>query len=130
MTIIAYSPLGKGILSGQYRSADDFAPDDIRRTIPRFNAENFPKNLRIVEEFNKLAQKKGCTGSQLALAWVIAQGAIPIPGTKSEKRLEENFASRDVDLNEAELAELRKLINDAKPVGDRYAPEHMKIVGK
>lgn len=130
VTVIAFSPLGKGILSGRFRSADDFAPDDMRRTIPRFNAENFPKNLRIVDEFNRLAKKKGCTGSQLALAWVIAQGAIPIPGTKNDERLVENFGARNVDLDESELKELRKLINEAKPVGNRYSDHHMKLVGK
>lgn len=83
-----------------------------------------------MEEFNKLAEKKGCTGSQLALAWVIAQGAIPIPGTKSENRLVENFAARNVDLTKSELAELRKLIEDAKPTGARYGEAHLKMVGK
>lgn len=78
-----------------------------------------PKNLRIVDELEQLAAKKGSTPSQLALAWVIAQGAIPIPGTKDAGRLEENRGAGKVDLNEEELAELRALINDAKPVGDR-----------
>ncbi|WOO80353.1 Aldo-keto reductase yakc [NADP(+)] [Vanrija pseudolonga] len=130
VTIIAYSPLGKGILSGQYRSLDDFPADDIRRTIPRFHGDNFAKNLRIVDEFARLASKKGCTPSQLALAWVVAQGAIPIPGTKTEGRLDENFGARNVELNEAELKELRVLIDTAKPVGNRYSDAHMAMVGK
>lgn len=75
--------------------------------------------MRIVDEFKKLADKKGCTPGQLALAWVIAQGAIPIPGTKSSSRLEENFGARDVDLDEEELKEIRKLIEEAKPEGAR-----------
>lgn len=130
VTIIAYSPLGKGILSGQYRSLDDFPADDIRRTIPRFHGDNFAKNMRIVDEFGRLAAKKGCTPSQLALAWVAAQGAIPIPGTKTEGRLDENFGARNVELNEEELKELRVLIDTAKPVGNRYSDAHMAMVGK
>ncbi|OCF32142.1 aldo-keto reductase [Kwoniella heveanensis BCC8398] len=129
VTIIAYSPLGKGILSGKYRDPDDFPEGDIRRTIPRFNRENMPKNLRIVDEFEKLAQKKGTTSGQLALAWVIAQGAIPIPGTKSSERLEENWAAGEVALDDAELKELRALIEDAKPTGARYGEAALKMVG-
>jgi aryl-alcohol dehydrogenase-like predicted oxidoreductase len=79
-----------------------------------------PKNLRIVDEFNRLAEKKGCTSSHLALAWVIAQGAIPIPGTHRAERLEENFGARNVTLDEEELKELRKLVNEAKPEGARW----------
>jgi hypothetical protein len=81
-----------------------------------------PKNLRIVDEFEKLAKKKGCTSSQLALAWVAAQGAIPIPGTKNKDRLVENFGAREFDLDDYELNELRVLIEDAKPTGDRSVP--------
>jgi aryl-alcohol dehydrogenase-like predicted oxidoreductase len=107
------------MLTGQYRKPSDFPENDFRRTIPRFSEENFPKNLRIGDEFQKLAAKKGCTAAQLALAWVIRQGAIPIPGTKTASRLAENWAATDIDLTDEEEAELRKLINDAKPVGDR-----------
>lgn len=120
VTIIAYSPLGKGILTGKFTSADQFPEGDIRRTIPRFSDELLGKNLRIVEEFKKLAAKKGCSPGQLALAWVIAQGAIPIPGTKSEVRLEENWGAGEVDLDEEELREIRKLVEEAKPQGARY----------
>jgi aryl-alcohol dehydrogenase-like predicted oxidoreductase len=104
----------------RYRSPKDFGEDDIRRLLPRFSEENMPKNLRIVDEFNRLAENKGCTSSQLALAWVIAQGAIPIPGTHRAERLEENFGARNVSLNEEELKELRKLVNEAKPEGARW----------
>jgi aryl-alcohol dehydrogenase-like predicted oxidoreductase len=107
------------MLISRYRTPDDFAEDDIRRTIPRFSKENMPNNLRIVDEFEKLAAKKGSTSSQLALAWVIAQGAIPIPGTKDAGRLEENYGAGSVDLNEEELKELRALIENAKPTGNR-----------
>ncbi|GFZ43707.1 Aldo-keto reductase yakc [NADP(+)] [Saitozyma sp. JCM 24511] len=120
VAIIAFSPLGVGILSGKYRSPKDFGDDDMRRFLPRFSEENMPKNLRIVDEFNRLAEKKGCTSSQLALAWVIAQGAIPIPGTHRAERLEENFGARNVTLDEEELRELRKLVNEAKPEGARW----------
>jgi aryl-alcohol dehydrogenase-like predicted oxidoreductase len=119
VTIVAFSPIGKGMLTGQYRKPSDFPENDFRRTVPRFSEENFPKNLRIADEFQKLAAKKGCPASQLALAWVIRQGAIPIPGTKSASRLEENWGARNVELTDEEEHELRKLINDAKPVGDR-----------
>jgi aryl-alcohol dehydrogenase-like predicted oxidoreductase len=119
VTIIAYSPLGKGILTGMFTSVDQFPEGDIRRTIPRFSEELLGKNMRIVDEFKKLAEKKGCSPGQLALAWVIAQGAIPIPGTKKAERLEENFGAREVDLDEEELAEIRKLVEEAKPEGAR-----------
>lgn len=102
----------------------------MRRGFPRFSEENMPKNLRIVDEFDKLARKKGTTPSQLALAWVIAQGAIPIPGTKTQDRLAENFGSRDVDLNEEELKEIRQLVEDAKPTGARYTDANLSLVGK
>ncbi|KAI9636259.1 NADP-dependent oxidoreductase domain-containing protein [Dioszegia hungarica] len=129
VTIIAYSPLGKGILTGKFTSVDQFPEGDIRRTIPRFSEELLGKNMRIVDEFKKLAEKKGCSPGQLALAWVIAQGAIPIPGTKKAERLEENFGAREVDLDEEELAEIRKLVEEAKPEGARYNDAGMKRVG-
>jgi len=120
VAIVAYSPLGKGMLTGKYQSTADFADDDIRKTIRRFNDENMKLNIRIVDEFTKLADKKGCKPSQLALAWVIAQGAIPIPGTKSAERLEENFGATDIELSKEELKEIRHLIEEAKPQGARY----------
>ncbi|WRT70566.1 uncharacterized protein IL334_007564 [Kwoniella shivajii] len=129
VNIIAYSPLGKGILSGKYRNPKDFPEGDIRRTIPRFSEENMPKNLKIVDEFEKLAKAKGCTPSQIALAWVISQGAIPIPGTKTSDRLKENFLACDIDLDESELAEIRDLIQRAKPTGARYGEAALKQVG-
>lgn len=89
-----------------------------------------PNNLRIVDEFNRLAAKKGCTSSQLALSWVIAQGAIPIPGTRNVDRLEENFGATHVELNQEELAELRKLVNDAKPKGNRWPEFVMSQMGQ
>lgn len=129
VTIVAFSPLGKGILTGAYKSATDFKDGDYRKTIPRYSEENFASNLRIVHEFQKLAEKKGCTSGQLALAWVIAQGAIPIPGTKSAGRLTENFEAGHVDLNDDELKEIRRLVEEAKPKGNRYNDAQMKAVG-
>jgi aryl-alcohol dehydrogenase-like predicted oxidoreductase len=128
---VAYSPLGHGWLVDDfpYKSPDDFAPDDFRRSIPKFQGENFYKNRAIVDEIKKLASRKGCTLTQIALAWVAAQGMIAIPGTTKAGRLEENFASREIDLTEEEKAEMRKILDAAKPVGNRYAPAHQAMVG-
>ncbi|KAG5757953.1 hypothetical protein H9Q72_013907 [Fusarium xylarioides] len=121
ITYVAYSPLGHGWLVDDfpYKSPDDFAPDDFRRTVPKFQGENFYKNKAIVEEIKKLAVRKGCTLTQIALAWVASQGMIAIPGTTKAHRLEENWASRHVDLTEEEKAEMRRIIDSAKPQGNR-----------
>ncbi|KAJ5969645.1 hypothetical protein N7501_005893 [Penicillium viridicatum] len=128
---VAYSPLGHGWLvdNFDYKSPDDFAPDDFRRNSPKFQGENFYKNLAIVEEIKKLATRKGCKISQIALAWVVSQGLIPIPGTTKAARLEENWASRDIELTEEEKLEMRKIIDAAKPHGNRYGPAHQAMVG-
>ncbi|KAJ5176550.1 uncharacterized protein N7482_002427 [Penicillium canariense] len=128
---VAYSPLGHGWLvdNFDYKSPDDFAPDDFRRQSPKFQGENFYKNKAIVEEIKKLAARKGCTISQIALAWVAAQGMIAIPGTTKAKRLEENWASRDIVLTEEEKQEFRRVIEAAKPYGNRYSPAHAAMVG-
>ncbi|KAL1801438.1 hypothetical protein ACET3X_001780 [Alternaria dauci] len=128
---VAYSPLGHGWLVDDfdYSSPDDFAPDDFRRTVPKFQGENFYKNKAIVEEIKKLAKRKGCTTPQIALAWVAAQGMIAIPGTTKAKRLEENWASRDVELTDEERKEMRKIVDQAKPAGNRYAPAQQAMVG-
>jgi aryl-alcohol dehydrogenase-like predicted oxidoreductase len=112
-----------------YSSPDDFAPDDFRRSVPKFQGENFYKNKAIVEEIKKLAKRKGCTTPQIALAWVAAQGMIAIPGTTKAKRLEENWASRDVELTDEERKEMRKIVDQAKPAGNRYAPAQQAMVG-
>ena len=117
VTIVAYSPLGKGVLTGKFKDASQFA-NDIRSQAPRF-AENFKDNLKIVEEFERLASKKGCTPGQLSIAWVAAQGAVPIPGTKNAGRLEENWGATNVSLSEDELKEIRKAIEEAEPKGNR-----------
>ncbi|KAG7111994.1 hypothetical protein HYQ44_010189 [Verticillium longisporum] len=128
---VAYSPLGHGWLVDDfpYKTPDDFAPDDFRRTVPKFQGENFYKNKAIVTEVKRLATRKGCTLTQIALAWVAAQGMIAIPGTTKSKRLEENFASREVELSEDERKELRRIIDSAKPVGNRYNEAQQARVG-
>ncbi len=105
VAFVAYSPLGRGFLTGAFQKLEDLAPDDFRRNAPRFQPENFQKNLDLVEKVQSLAAAKGCTPSQLALAWVLAQGEdiIPIPGTKRMKYLEENLAAIDVQLTASEL---------------------------
>ncbi|KAJ5496565.1 hypothetical protein N7463_008552 [Penicillium fimorum] len=128
---VAYSPLGHGWLvdNFDYNSPDDFSPDDFRRKSPKFQGENFHKNRAIVEEIKKLAVRKGCKISQIALAWVASQGMIPIPGTTKAARLEENWASRDIELTEEEKQAMRQIIDAAKPHGERYGPAHKAMVG-
>ncbi|KAF7590976.1 hypothetical protein BBP40_002170 [Aspergillus hancockii] len=128
---VAYSPLGHGWLvdNFDYKSPDDFAPDDFRRSSPKFQGENFYKNRAIVEEIKKIASKKGCSISQIALAWVAAQGMIAIPGTTKAARLQSNWESRDIELTEDEKREMRKIVDAAKPHGNRYGPAHQAMVG-
>ncbi|KAK4496234.1 hypothetical protein PRZ48_012214 [Zasmidium cellare] len=127
---VAYSPLGHGWLVDDfpYKTPDDFAPDDFRRTVPKFQGDNFYKNKRIVEEIKMLANAKGCTLTQIALAWVAAQGMIAIPGTTKPHRLEENWKSREIELSEGEKAKLRKIVDAAKPVGNRYSERAQAMV--
>jgi aryl-alcohol dehydrogenase-like predicted oxidoreductase len=123
---VAYSPLGRGFLTGQFRTFEDLAPDDYRRNSPRFQGENFTKNLNLVREVEKLAIEKGCKPSQLALAWVMAQGKdiVPIPGTKRRKYLEENAAAADIALSQEDLARLDEAFPKDAAAGQRY-PEHV-----
>ncbi|GAA5841873.1 hypothetical protein JCM11251_005407 [Rhodosporidiobolus azoricus] len=122
--ILAYSPLGRGFLTGRFKSPEDFKQDGDSRSdfFPRLSAENFEKNYRLVEAIEKIASRKGCKPSQLALAWLMAQSPliIPIPGTKSQNYLLENFASRDLELSREEEQEIRKVVEENKPAGDRY----------
>lgn len=101
----------------------------INRTAPKFQGENFTANKRIVTEIKKLAARKGCTLTQVALAWVLAQGMIPIPGTTKPGRLEENWASREIELTEEEKKAMREIVEAAKPVGNRYGEKHAAMVG-
>jgi aryl-alcohol dehydrogenase-like predicted oxidoreductase len=124
---VAYSPIGRGFLSGQIRSLDDLAPDDFRRRNPRFQGENFVRNLELVDRVREIAEEKGVTASQLALAWVIAQGGrgghpqiVPIPGTKRVSYLEENAAAADVRLTDDDLRRLDDAAPRGATAGDRY----------
>jgi aryl-alcohol dehydrogenase-like predicted oxidoreductase len=119
---VAYSPLGRGFLTGQLKTPDDLAPDDWRRSSPRFQGENFQRNLDTVRKIEEIAAKKGCTPSQLALAWVFTRGddIVPIPGTKRKKYLEENVASLEIRLTAADLAEIEAVAPKGTVVGDRY----------
>ncbi|MFB7510112.1 aldo/keto reductase, partial [Streptomyces broussonetiae] len=123
--LVAYSPLGRGFLSGAITSPDDLAQDDWRRTDPRFQGESFDRNLDVVREVRRIASAKGVTPSQLALAWVQYQGAIAIPGTKRRRYLEENIAATEVALSAAELAAIEAVAPHGVVTGDRYAPEFM-----
>jgi aryl-alcohol dehydrogenase-like predicted oxidoreductase len=123
---VAYSPLGRGFLTGQLQRYEDFAADDYRRNSPRFQGENFQKNLDLVREVNRLAVEKGCKVSQLALAWVMAQGEdiVPIPGTKRRKYVEENAVAAEIKLSNQDLARLDEVFPIDAAAGQRY-PEHM-----
>jgi aryl-alcohol dehydrogenase-like predicted oxidoreductase len=129
---VPYSPLGRGFLTGRIRSLDDLEPDDYRRDSPRFQGENFAKNLRLVDEINAMAREKGCTASQLALAWVMAQGEdiVPIPGTKHRKYLEENIAGADIALSAADLARIDRALPPGAAAGMRYPEPGMKAVNR
>jgi aryl-alcohol dehydrogenase-like predicted oxidoreductase len=120
---VPFSPLGRGFLSGELRSADDFAPDDMRRALPRFQGENFQRNLDLVARVQELARAKGVTPSQLALAWLLAQGddVAPIPGTKRRSRLEENLGAADVELSRTDLDGLDAVFPRDAAAGERYA---------
>ena len=119
---VAYSPLGRGFLSGQIKSLDDLAPDDYRRRSPRLQGENFNKNLQLVERVQEIAAEKQVTPSQLALAWLLAQGhdVVPIPGTKRRQYLEENVAAVDVTLTPEELTRINEVAPKGFAAGDRY----------
>ncbi|MCC2654049.1 MAG: aldo/keto reductase [Microvirga sp.] len=128
---VPYSPLGRGFLTGQIKSVDDLAEDDFRRNSPRFQGENFQKNLDLVHEIEAMAGEKGCTASQLALAWVLAQGndIVPIPGTKRRRYLEENVGALDMTLTDDDLARIDRIIPPGAAAGTRYPDAAMKMVG-
>jgi aryl-alcohol dehydrogenase-like predicted oxidoreductase len=126
IAFVAYSPLGRGFLTGQYKRFEDLASDDYRRFSPRFQGENFQKNLDLVARVEAIAKEKKCTPSQLALAWLLAQGpdVIPIPGTKRRKYLEENAGALDVTLTPEDLRRIDEVAPHGAAAGARY-PEHM-----
>jgi aryl-alcohol dehydrogenase-like predicted oxidoreductase len=130
IAFVAYSPLGRGLLAGQIKRYEDLAADDWRRTNPRFQGENFQHNLELVRRVEEIAKEKGCTASQLALAWVLAQGedVIPIPGTKRRSYLEQNAATIDVTLTAEELRRIEEVAPRGAASGLRYSEEMMGLV--
>jgi aryl-alcohol dehydrogenase-like predicted oxidoreductase len=127
---VPYSPLGRGFLTGALRSPDDFAADDYRRNSPRFQGENFARNLALVEKVKTLANDKGCTPAQLALAWVLAQGEhlVPIPGTRRIKNLDENVGALGVRLTDVDLATIEAVFPAGAPAGNRYPETMMRLI--
>jgi aryl-alcohol dehydrogenase-like predicted oxidoreductase len=129
---VAYSPLGRGFLTGQIQSPDDFAEDDFRRNHPRFTGENFEKNIQLVREVEAMAKEKGCTTAQLALAWVLAQGddVVPIPGTRHIKYLDENIGALEVKLTQDDLRRLDEILPPGAAAGARYPERSMATVNR
>ena len=129
---VAYSPLGRGFLTGKIRSIDDLEPGDYRRTSPRFQGDNFTRNLGLVDRIHAMAEEKGCAPSQLALAWVLAQGddIVPIPGTKRRRYLEENVCALDIVLTQSDLERIEQAIPLGDVAGERYAPHALRAVGR
>ena len=127
---VAYSPLGRGFLTGQFKTFDDLPADDYRRNSPRFQGDNFQLNLNLVKKVQEMAQEKNCTPAQLALAWVIAQGGdiVPIPGTKRRKYLEENVGALDVELHPDDLRRLSEVFPLGIASGERYPEQMMALV--
>ena len=125
---VPYSPLGRGFLSGRIRSVEDFADDDFRRTSPRFQGENFTRNLEVLDRVVAIAERKGVTPTQLALAWVLAQGeqVVPIPGTRRIPNLEENVSSLEVELTRGDLAEIDEVAPVGVAAGERYAEQGLR----
>lgn len=132
ITLVPYSPLARGIITGFFQSKNDLAKDDWRRTLPRFEAAHWENNRKLVEEFTAIAKNRNCTPAQLALAWVLAQGddIIPIPGTKKRKYLEENAKAVDIILDKKDLDQIDGLLKKYPDIGQRYADGAMKLVNK
>jgi aryl-alcohol dehydrogenase-like predicted oxidoreductase len=129
ITLVAYSPLGRGILAGRIRKLEDLASDDWRRNNPRFQGENFTKNLAIADRLRELARERGCTPAQLALAWLLSRpGVIPIPGTSSQDRLLENAQAADLHLSESEIARIEEAVPRDAAAGQRYDPAMLDLV--
>ena len=129
---VAYSPLGRGFLTGQIKSPDDFAEDDFRKNHPRFQGENFERNIQLVCEVEAMANEKGCTTAQLALAWVLAQGddVVPIPGTKHVRYLDQNIGALEVKLSDEDLQRLDQILPPGAAAGDRYHERGMATVNR
>jgi aryl-alcohol dehydrogenase-like predicted oxidoreductase len=130
ISFVAYSPLGRGFLTGRFKSAEDLGPEDWRRNSPRFQGENFTRNLQLVRCVEQMAPEKGCKASQLALAWVLAQGeeVVPIPGTTRRAHLEENVAALELTLSPEDLARLNEAAPKGATAGERYPEQAMRAV--
>jgi aryl-alcohol dehydrogenase-like predicted oxidoreductase len=128
ITLVAYSPLGRGFLSGQFQSPDDFPENDFRRMVPKFQGEQFQKNLELLTEIQSMAVEKEITVTQLALAWIMAKGALPIPGTKRVKYVEQNIAATDIKLTTYDLNRLESIIPLSAETGDRYDSDNMQAI--
>jgi aryl-alcohol dehydrogenase-like predicted oxidoreductase len=128
---VAYSPLGRGFLTGRFKKLEDFDADDYRRNSPRFQGENFERNLELVEHIKQLADEKSCRPAQLALAWLLARGGdiVPIAGTKHARYVEENIGALRVQLTEQDLRTIDEIAPSGAAAGPRYAEEAMKMVG-
>ena len=129
---VAYSPLGRGFLSGKFKSPDDISEGDYRKQNPRFQGENFQRNLELVAKVEEIAREKKVTPAQLALAWVLSRGkdVVPIPGTKHRKYLEENVGALGIKLTAKDLKRLEAVVPRGAAAGERYAPEHMRAVSR
>jgi aryl-alcohol dehydrogenase-like predicted oxidoreductase len=129
---VAYSPLGRGFLTGQFKTFDDLPADDYRRNAPRFQGENFQKNLDLVKKIEQLAAAKGCTPSQLALAWVLSQGedTVPIPGTKRVAYLDDNLGAVNVRLTATEMAQIDAILPAGAASGERYNAQAMQMIDR
>jgi aryl-alcohol dehydrogenase-like predicted oxidoreductase len=129
---VAYSPLGRGFLTGRFQTIDDLPADDWRHNVPRFQGENFRKNLELVKQIQEMAAAKGCTPSQLALAWVLAQGddIVPIPGTKRVKYLDDNLGAVNVRLTPADLEQIDAIVPASAASGERYSAQVMQAIDR
>ncbi len=129
---VPYSPLGRGFLTGEFKTPEDLPADDRRRQFPRFQGENFQRNLKLVERIREIASKKGCTPAQFALAWVLAQGedVVPIPGTKRRKYLEENIGALDVEITDDEMQQIEEVAQVGMASGTRYPEPGMQSVNR
>jgi aryl-alcohol dehydrogenase-like predicted oxidoreductase len=128
---VAYSPLGRGLLTGNIRKIDDIAPHDIRRKQPRFKPGNFEKNLELIKPLEQIAARRGVASAQIALAWLLAQGedVIPIPGTKQQKWLEQNVAAASIALDAKDIETLSAAFRPGTRAGDRYEPGYFITLG-
>ena len=132
IALVAYSPLGRGFIAGRFKSIDDLAPDDWRRGNPRFQGENFAKNLALVDHVKQLAEERDCTPAQLALAWLLNRhdNVIPIPGTSSKPRLEENVAAVDIELSDEDLEQIEQISPRGAVAGKRYDPAMLGLTNQ